>query len=160
MNLRLPHALALALAVGTACTPDPDPLPGYVPDPDEYTVPAEVAKVRDVPDAPGLQAPVDHLLLVLAPDAGREVAEAIATSEGGTIVGQIPALRFYQLKLPTETMDALFAAIDRAASSSASKPRARSGRPIPAAAPPRATSTASPPQTCAARGSPPTTAPR
>jgi subtilisin family serine protease len=102
------------LVVVCACTTDPDPLPGYVPDPDEYTVPAEVAKVRDVPDAPGLQAPVDHLLLVLAPDAGREVAEAIATSEGGTIVGQIPALRFYQLKLPTETMDALFAVIDRA----------------------------------------------
>lgn len=103
-----------SLVVASACTTDPDPLPGYVPDPDEYTVPADAAKVREVPDDPGLQAPVDHLLLVLAPDAGREVAEAIATSEGGTIVGQIPALRFYQLELPTETMDALFAAIDRA----------------------------------------------
>lgn len=110
---RVPAWIVALLLTALACA-DSAPLPGYVPDPDEYTVPADAAKVREVPDSPGLEAPVDHMLLVLDTDAGREVAESIAASEGGTIVGQIPALRFYQLKLPTETVEALLAAVDRA----------------------------------------------
>jgi subtilisin family serine protease len=102
--------VAVVLSV-FGCETEAVPLPGYVPDPDVFAAPPNEATVTGVPAHPGLQAPVDRMVLLLVEGEGPDAAARIAEVVGGQIVGQVPALGYFQLGLATTTMAALDEAI-------------------------------------------------
>jgi hypothetical protein len=91
------------------------PPPPRVPrGPDEdYTADPYEFDYADVPGLEGVRAPTNHVTLFLHPGNARDVAVRLAESEGGEIVGQIPASRWYDLRLPTTTFEAVAAAVER-----------------------------------------------
>ncbi|UCF32415.1 MAG: S8/S53 family peptidase [Phycisphaerales bacterium] len=101
-------------------TPDvpEDPLPDYVPDPDIYVAAFDpdlvVTLEPEGEDGPILQFPVNQMILLMEQGAPRADAEAVAELLGGAIVGQVPAMDFYQLELPTTTQAELDEALAQA----------------------------------------------
>ncbi|MEZ4253134.1 MAG: hypothetical protein R3B99_33415 [Polyangiales bacterium] len=53
------------------------------------------------------------MTVVLRRGNARDAALRLAESEGGEIVGQIPGARWYDLRLPTTTFEAVAAAVER-----------------------------------------------
>lgn len=83
----------------------------FEPDTEVFAVGASEDRVSEVRAHPGLQAPVDLMVLLLADGEGEAAAERIAGRLGGEIVGQIPSAQYYQIRLPTTTMSELESAI-------------------------------------------------
>lgn len=102
---------AAALAVAACTAEDAPPLPGYTPDPQVFAGSAAPDRVASVPEHPGLEAPVDLMVVVLEDGEPRARAGEIAGRVGGAIAGQVPDLGLYQLRLPTSTMAELGSAI-------------------------------------------------
>ncbi len=84
-----------------------DPFADYVPDPEVYMAPVDPDRVEVIDG--DLRAPVDQLLFRLAEGSGRADADAVAEAVGGEVVGQIPALAIYQLRLDTDDVPGLLA---------------------------------------------------
>ncbi|NLE60106.1 MAG: S8/S53 family peptidase, partial [Planctomycetes bacterium] len=115
-----------ALAVSKGCAPHnptdngdtgdgaDDPFASYVPDPDVYYTPPDPDRMieQTLPGGRTFEFPVNQLILLMNEGTQRSVAEQLATALGGTIVGQVPEIDFYQLELPATTraeLDALIA---------------------------------------------------
>ena len=93
-----------------ACSEEP-PLPGYTPHPALVAADPNPAMIRDVPAHPGLQAPVDHMIVILEQGETRATAERLSAGAMGELVGAAEDIGFYQLRLSTRTMVELEAAI-------------------------------------------------
>ncbi|MEZ4253131.1 MAG: hypothetical protein R3B99_33400 [Polyangiales bacterium] len=82
--------------------------------PDEdYTADPYEFHYEDVPGLEGVREATNDVLLLLRRGLDREVALQLADSEGAEIVGQIPSVGWYTLKLPTTTFEAAEAAVAR-----------------------------------------------
>lgn len=66
-----------------------------------------------LPDEAGRLTAVDQIVLILAPGAGKPVAEALAHSVGGELVGWIEPLNTYQVQVQTDTLSTLRSKIDQ-----------------------------------------------
>jgi len=77
-----------------------DPFADYVPDPDTYTAPPVAARIVTVTGPGGeTKFPFDQMLLRVAPGTTRQAVSALAASLWGAVVGQIPVLDLYQIRL-------------------------------------------------------------
>lgn len=85
----------------------------YQQDPDTYTVDPDPDRLVTSPQ--GNRFPTDQLLLLLAEGATPDQARQAAQNLGGTVVGQIPAVRIYQLQFSTTTEEELQALFSLAA---------------------------------------------
>lgn len=90
---------------GTPPTGEPiDTFDDYVLDPETYFEPADNSLLLSVTtNGETWQYPSNHLLVELADGYGRTDADAIATSISGEVVGQVPLISLYQVKIPTAT---------------------------------------------------------
>lgn len=70
---------------------------------------------RLVTSSTGAQFPVDELILRMSPDTPAVDVASVVTQLGGTLVGQIPPLGIYQVRVSAETEAELMAVIDTAA---------------------------------------------
>lgn len=59
----------------------------------------------DVPGHPGVREATNGVTVVLAEGVGRDVILQILEAEEAEIVGQLPDLRFYQLRIPARSFD-------------------------------------------------------
>lgn len=59
----------------------------------------------DVPGHPGVREPTNLVTVTLEPGAGRDVVLGIVETEGAEIVGQLPELRYYQLRIAARSFE-------------------------------------------------------
>lgn len=82
----------------------PPPLPRRRAN-EEYTASDYDYHYADVPGHPGIRAATNAVTVTLAEGVGREVILRILEAERAEIVGQIPALGFYQLRIPARSFE-------------------------------------------------------
>jgi len=85
--------------------PAPDPFADYVPDPETYSAEPDPARILTValPGGEEIKFPYDQMVLRVAPGTSRDTVSQIAAGLGGTIVGQVPAIDLYQVRLDNST---------------------------------------------------------
>lgn len=105
------RVLVLLLASVWGCGGAGDPLPGYLPDPEVFVAESDADRIEELPGEAGGRAPIDEVLVVVA-DGQRATAERLATDLGGDVVGQLPELALFQLRLSTTSPAELAAALD------------------------------------------------
>lgn len=99
---------------GDSSTSIPD-FADIIQDPDVYVAAPDPAAVITQSTVHGeVSLVANHLLLLARQDTDRGQIEALAARIGGQIVGQIPRTGFYQILLPTVTLEALNTAIAQA----------------------------------------------
>lgn len=118
--------LAMVLAgpwpAGCGVNPVPDggngggPFDHYVPDPNVYAGAVDPAMIIEQTTGTGrtIRYPVNQMVLLMNEGTNRSAVEALVDRLGGSIVGQVPDIHFYQVELPTATQAELEAAIDQA----------------------------------------------
>ncbi len=116
------------LVVGRGCSPhnpadndgsgdgSEDPFDSYVPDPEVYCAPPDPDRMiqQTLSDGRTVEFAVNHILLLMEEGTQRTVVEQLAAELGGTIVGQVPDIAFYQIEVPATTQAELEALIDQA----------------------------------------------
>ena len=108
--------LACFIVAGGCQDVSEDPLPGYVPDPDIYGVDEDPSTFLEIPSAGDrpFRFPPNIVLLLLELEQPRDEAVRIAELVNGEVVGQNIGLGLYQIRLPTDTLSELDAAIETA----------------------------------------------
>jgi hypothetical protein len=87
---------------GSGRPPAQNPFADYVPDPQTYTQAPDPARTLTVTGPGGeTKFPYDQMLVQVTAGTTRETVSTLAASLGGTIVGQIPAIDLYQIRLDT-----------------------------------------------------------
>ncbi len=112
-------AIVIVLAVGLASCGGGNtatgraPLPGYQPDPSLYGVDADPSRLLDVGGEGDevVRAAPDLVVLLLANGLGRVDADRLADLVGGQVVGQVPDVSMFQIRLTTRDKAGLDAAI-------------------------------------------------
>jgi len=82
----------------------PPPLPRRRAD-ESYTASDYDFHYADVPGHPGVRAPTNLVTVTLERAAERDVVLGIVEAEGADIVGQMPSVGFYQLRITATSFD-------------------------------------------------------
>ncbi|HPD29853.1 MAG TPA: S8 family serine peptidase [Phycisphaerae bacterium] len=95
---------------------DGGPFDHYVPDPNVYAGAVDPAMIIEQTTGTGatIRFAVNQLVLLMNEGTTRSTVEALAHRLGGTIVGQVPDIDFYQIELSTTTRAQLDAAVAQA----------------------------------------------
>ncbi len=92
---------------------DDDRFSDYNPPEDIFCAPMDTGRL--VTSATGAQFPVDDVILRMSPDTPAADVADVVSQLAGTLVGQVPPLGIYQVRVTAETESELRAAIDTAA---------------------------------------------
>lgn len=112
-------SLAFTLALSASCggdddtsppdrsQPDDDPFGDYIPDPDLFFAAVDFDDDAQATDFLTQRVALNQLVLVMTEDYEPSNLEGVVEALGGTIVGQVPDLGFFQVAIDASTLTSL-----------------------------------------------------